>query len=286
VDKVVKKIRATEKQSRQNHLLGALPDDEFARIASQLEFVQMPLGTVLYESGDKMSHVYFPTTAIVSLLYIMENGGTAEIGIAGNNGLIGMALYMGGETTSSRAVVQRAGEAVRLKAADVRAEFARGGLFQNLLLRYTQSLMTQISQTAVCNRLHNIQQQLCRWLLINHDQLPADKLVMTHDLIANMLGVRREGVTQAAGSLQEMGVIKYSRGTITILDRKGIERIACECYQVVSDEYDRLLGEYIPDNLPAPTARSSASVRSALLKRKHSSKLPLNEAGISSPVER
>jgi len=265
---VVKKIRATEKQSRQNHLLGALPDEEFGRIESQLEFVQMPLGTVLYESGDKMSHVYFPTTAIISLLYIMENGGTAEIGIAGNNGLIGMALYMGGETTSSRAIVQRGGDAVRMKAADLRAEFARGGLFQDLLLRYTQSLMTQISQTAVCNRLHTIQQQLCRWLLINHDQLPADKLVMTHDLIANMLGVRREGVSQAAGRLQELGVIKYSRGTIYIVDRKGIESVACECYQVVSNEYDRLLGEYMRKNLPDPIAHISASVRQRTVKEK------------------
>lgn len=228
----------------------------------------MPLGTVLYESGDKMSHVYFPTTAIISLLYIMENGGTAEIGIAGNNGLIGMALYMGGETTSSRAIVQRGGDAVRMKAADLRAEFARGGLFQDLLLRYTQSLMTQISQTAVCNRLHTIQQQLCRWLLINHDQLPADKLVMTHDLIANMLGVRREGVSQAAGRLQELGVIKYSRGTIYIVDRKGIESVACECYQVVSNEYDRLLGEYMRKNLPDPIAHISASVRQRTVKEK------------------
>jgi len=258
---VVEKIIASEKQSRQNHLLEALPSEDFARIESQFEFVELPLGLVLYESGDKMSHIYFPTTAIISLLYIMENGGTAEIGIAGNNGLIGMALYMGGETTSSRAVVQSAGDAVRMKTADLRAEFARGGLFHDLLLRYTQSLMTQISQTAVCNRLHSIQQQLCRWLLINHDQLPANKLVMTHDLIANMLGVRREGVTHAAGSLQDLGCIKYSRGTITILDRKGIERVACECYQVVSDEYDRLLGEYLRKNLPNPIARNFASVR-------------------------
>ncbi len=258
---MLKKIKADENESRLNHLLGALPDEDFDRIKSQLEYLHLPLGKVLYESGDKMSHVYFPTTAIISLLYIMENGGTAEIGIAGNNGLIGIALFMGGETTSSRAVVQSAGDAVRMSAMDVRAEFARGGLFQNLLLRYTQSLMTQISQTAVCNRLHSIQQQLCRWLLINHDQLPANKLVMTHDLIANMLGVRREGVTQAAGALQEMGVIKYSRGTIYIVDRKGIERVACECYQVVSTEYDRLLGEYIRTNLPVTTSHNSASVR-------------------------
>jgi len=262
------KIKADENESRLNHLLGALPDEDFVRIKSQLEYIKLPLGKVLYESGDKMSHVYFPTTAIISLLYIMENGGTAEIGIAGNNGLIGMALYMGGETTSSRAIVQSGGDAVRMTAADLRAEFARGGLFQDLLLRYTQSLMTQISQTAVCNRLHTIQQQLCRWLLINHDQLPADKLVMTHDLIANMLGVRREGVSQAAGRLQELGVIKYSRGTIYIVDRKGIESVACECYQVVSNEYDRLLGEYMRKNLPDPITRTSASVRQRTVKEK------------------
>ncbi len=261
-------IDANGTKSHQNHLLEALTAEDFARIESQLEFVELPLGKVLYESGDKMSHIYFPTTAIISLLYIMENGGTAEIGIAGNNGLIGMALYMGGETTSSRAVVQSAGGAVRMTAADLRVEFARGGLFQNLLLRYTQSLMTQISQTAVCNRLHSIQQQLCRWLLINHDQLASDKLVMTHDLIANMLGVRREGVTQAAGTLQEMGIIKYSRGTITMLDRKALESVACECYQVVSTEYDRLLGEYLRTNLPDRIAPNFASVRQRTVKEK------------------
>ena len=259
---MLKKIKADENESRLNHLLGALPDEDFARIGSQLEYVSLPLGKVLYESGDKMSHIYFPTTAIISLLYIMENGGTAEIGIAGNNGLIGMALYMGGETTSHRAVVQSAGDAVRLRRADLLAEFERGGIFHDILLRYTQSLMTQISQTAVCNRLHTIQQQLCRWLLINHDQLPADKLIMTHDLIANMLGVRREGVTNAAGALQAMGIIKYARGTITVLDRKGIERVACECYQVVADEYDRLLGDYLRKNLPDPIVHGSTSVSS------------------------
>ena len=231
-----------------NHLLAALPADEFARLSPDLEPVSMSLGEVLYESGDKMTHIYFPTTAIISLLYIMENGATAEIGIAGNNGLIGIALFMGGETTSSRAVVQSAGDAVRMKAGDLKTAFALGGVFQNILLRYTQSLMTQISQTAVCNRLHSLEQQLCRWLLINHDQLQTDKLVMTHDLIANMLGVRREGVSIAAANLQKKGLIKYVRGTITVLDRKGLEAAACECYQVVKDEYDRLLGEYIPKN--------------------------------------
>ena len=231
-----------------NHLLTALPEGEFARIKSDLEPVSLSLGEVLYESGDKLTHVYFPTTAIISLLYIMESGATAEIGIAGNNGLVGIALFMGGETTSNRAVVQSAGDAVRMKGSAVKTAFALGGVFQNVLLRYTQSLMTQISQTAVCNRLHSVEQQLCRWLLINHDQLQADKLVMTHDLIANMLGVRREGVSIAAGHLQDMGLIKYVRGTITILDRAGLEATVCECYQVVVNEYDRLLGEYLPRN--------------------------------------
>jgi len=231
-----------------NHLLAALPADEFARLKPDLQPVSLSLGKVLYESGDKMTHIYFPTTAIISLLYIMENGATAEIGIAGNNGLIGIALFMGGETTSSRAIVQSAGDAVRMKSADLKTAFALGGVFQNVLLRYTQSLMTQISQTAVCNRLHSVEQQLCRWLLINHDQMQTDKLVMTHDLIANMLGVRREGVSIAAGNLQKKGLIKYVRGTITMLDRKGLETAACECYRVVIEEYDRLLGEYIPKN--------------------------------------
>jgi CRP-like cAMP-binding protein len=231
-----------------NHLLAALPADEFARLKPDLQPVSLALGEVLYESGDKMTHIYFPTTAIISLLYIMENGATAEIGIAGNNGLIGIALFMGGETTSNRAVVQSAGKAVRMKARELQTAFSLGGVFQNILLRYTQSLMTQISQTAVCNRLHSVEQQLCRWLLINHDQLQTDKLIMTHDLIANMLGVRRTGVSIAAGNLQRQGLIKYARGTITMLDRESLETAACECYQVVIDEYDRLLGEYISKN--------------------------------------
>jgi CRP-like cAMP-binding protein len=232
----------------QNHLLAALPAEEFSLVAEHLEPVILQLGKVLYESGDKLSHVYFPTTAVISMLYVMENGGTAEIGIAGNNGLVGFALFMGGETTASRAVVQIAGTAVRMRGDDVRKAFARGGVFQNVLLRYTQSLITQISQTAVCNRLHSVEQQLCRWLLINHDQLPADQLVMTHDLIANMLGVRREGVSIAASHLQQQGIIKYSRGTITIVDRDKLELVACECYRVVMEEYDRLLGAYVPSN--------------------------------------
>jgi len=232
----------------QNHLLAALPPDEYNRIKPHLETISMPLGKVLYESGDRMTHVYFPTTAIISLLYIMENGGTAEIGIAGNNGLVGIALFMGGETTTNRAIVQSGGRSVRMRAEAVRTEFAVGGMFQKLLLLYAQALMTQISQTAVCNRLHNIEQQLCRWLLINHDQLQTNELVMTHDLVANMLGVRRESVSLAAAELQNKDVIRYVRGTITILDRAKLENVACECYQVVMDEYDRLLGKYISKN--------------------------------------
>lgn len=246
---LVNKYTITAEDARANHLLAALPPDVLARIVPHLESVSLELGHVLYESGDRMTHIYFPSTAIISLLYIMQNGGTAEIGIAGNNGLIGVALFMGGETTSNRAVVQSAGNAIRMQADDLRREFKRGGVFQDILLRYTQSLMTQISQTAVCNRLHTVAQQLCRWLLINHDQLPADQLVMTHELIANMLGVRREGVTVAAGFLQEQGYITYFRGTVTILDRKGLEVICCECYKVVSDEYDRLLGNYVRKNI-------------------------------------
>jgi len=238
----------SENGALKNHLLAALPAAEFVRIEPRLEGVSLKLGEVLYESGDQMTHVYFPTTAIISLLYIMENGATAEIGIAGNNGLVGIALFMGGETTSNRAIVQSGGDAVRMRARDVQDAFSLGGVFQSVLLRYTQSLMTQISQTAVCNRLHSVEQQLCRWLLINHDQLQTDKLVMTHELIANMLGVRREGVSLAAHRLQEKGLIEYVRGTITILDRQGLEAEVCECYKVVINEYDRLLGTFIPKN--------------------------------------
>ena len=248
-------VTTSRSDSTRNHLLAALPDEDIARVNPRLEFVSLILGEVLYESGYKMTHIYFPTTAIISLLYIAQNGGTAEIGIAGNNGVVGIALFMGGDTTSNRVVVQSAGDAVRMKADEVRTEFKRGGVFQDVLLRYAQALMTQISQTAVCNRLHSVEQQLCRWLLINHDQLPGDKLVMTHDLIATMLGVRREGVTVAAGRLQDRGLIKYARGTVNILDRKGLERVCCECYKVVSDEYDRLLGQYIRKNIRRQAAR-------------------------------
>ena len=231
-----------------NHLLAALPADEFETLKPNLERVSLALGEVIYESGEMLEYVFFPTTAIISLLYVMENGSTAEIGMTGNDGLVGVALFMGGSTTPNRAVVQSAGNAFRLRAKALRFEFHLSGVFQNVLLRYTQYLMTQISQTAVCNRLHSVEQQLCRWLLINHDLLQSNKLIMTHDLIANMLGVRREGVSIAAGHLQKMKLIKYVRGTITMLDRKGLETAACECYQVVQEEYDRLLGTYISKN--------------------------------------
>ena len=228
-----------------NHLLSALPAEDFAGIKSKLEMVSCTLGEVLYESGDKMEYVYFPTSAIVSMLYIMKNGATAEIGIVGNDGLIGNALFMGGDTTTSRAIIQSAGHVVRMKARDLKEEFSKAGIFQQILLRYTQALMTQISQTAVCNRLHPIEQQLSRWLLLSHDRLDSDKLVMTHDLISNMLGVRREGITLAAQKLAKQKLIKNVRGTITVVSRQGLEEAVCECYQVVNDEYNRLLGRGI-----------------------------------------
>lgn len=228
--------------AQKNHLLAALPRAEFARVRSKLEPVSFELGEVIYESGDRMEHAYFPTTAIVSMLYIMENGATAEIGVIGNDGILGNALFMGGETTTSRAIIQSAGDAVRMTANDLKAEFALAGRFQEMMLRFTQALMTQISQTAVCNRLHPIEQQLCRWLLLSHDRLDSDKLVMTHDLISNMLGVRREGVTLAAQKLVMRKLIKSVRGTISVIDRQGLEDAVCECYEVVNTEYNRLLG--------------------------------------------
>jgi CRP-like cAMP-binding protein len=231
-----------------NHLLAALPADEYARLEPDMEMASLTLGEVIYESGEQLEYVYFPTTAIISLLYIMENGSTAEIGMTGNDGLVGIALFMGGSTTPNRAIVQSAGNAFRLPSKKLQSAFGLGGTFQSLLLRYTQYLMTQISQTAVCNRLHSVEQQLCRWLLINHDLLHSNELVMTHELIANMLGVRREGVSIAAGHLQDKGLIKYSRGTITMLDRAALESAVCECYQVVKDEYDRILGTYVSKN--------------------------------------
>lgn len=226
----------------ENRLLAALPGEEYERLLPHLEQVSFALGEVVYESGGQMAHVYFPTTSIVSLLYTMENGATAEMGLTGNEGVVGIALFMGGGTMPNRAIVQSAGGAIRMKAEALQNEFALGSQFQHLLLRYTQALITQISQTAVCNRLHAVEQQLCRWLLLSHDRVKADELVMTQELIADMLGVRREGVTVAAGQLQDAGAISYVRGRIKILDRRKLEAMACECYKVVRDEFDRLLG--------------------------------------------
>ena len=225
-----------------NRLLDKLPQEDYERLLPHLKPVSFSLGEVVYESGGQMEHIYFPTTAIISLLYLMENGSSAEMGVAGCEGLVGVALFMGGNTTPNRAVVQSAGAALRMRSKVLQDEFARGGEFQRLLLRYTQALMTQMSQTAVCNRLHTVEQQLCRWLLLSRDRLETDELVMTQELIANMLGVRREGVTHAAQRLQERGLISYVRGRILILDRTGLEAAVCECYKVVKDEYDRLLG--------------------------------------------
>jgi len=226
---------------RKNHLLAALPDAEWERWLQQLELVEMPLGKVLYESGSTLNYVYFPTTAIVSLLYVMENGASAEIAVVGNEGIVGISLFMGGESTTSRAVVQSAGHGFRLRARLMKDEFNRAGPVLHLLLRYTQALITQMAQTAVCNRHHSLDQQLCRWLLLSLDRLQSDELAMTQELIANMLGVRREGVTEAALHLQKAGLIRYVRGHITVLDRKGLEKRTCECYAVVKHEYDRLL---------------------------------------------
>jgi len=226
---------------RGNGLLAALPDAEWQHWQPRLERVDMKLGQVLHESGRTMSHVYFPTTAIVSLLYVMENGASAEIAVVGNEGLVGISLFMGGGSTPSRAVVQSAGEGWRLGAAAMKEEFDRAGPAMHLLLRYTQALITQMAQTAVCNRHHSLDQQLCRWLLLSLDRLGGNDLVMTQELIANMLGVRREGVTEAALKLQKAGLIRYSRGHISVLDRAGLEQRSCECYAVVKTEYDRLL---------------------------------------------
>jgi CRP-like cAMP-binding protein len=234
---------ATSIDARKNLLLAALPDTEWERWLPQLEPVALPLGQVLYESGDTLSHVYFPTTAIVSLLYVMENGASAEIAVVGKEGIVGISLFMGGESTPSRAVVQSAGNGFRLNAQVVKTEFNRAGPVLHLLLRYTQALITQMAQTAVCNRHHSLDQQLCRWLLLSLDRLQDNELMMTQELIANMLGVRREGVTEGALKLQHAGLISYSRGRITVLDRLGLEKRTCECYAVVKKEYDRLLPE-------------------------------------------
>ncbi len=226
---------------KDNRLLAALDAEVQDRLFPYLELVPFELGKVLYESGDALRHIYFPTDSIVSLLYVMENGASAEISLVGNEGLVGIALFMGGESTPSRAIVQSAGSSFRLSARRLRAEFDRHGALLTLMLRYTQALITQMAQTAVCNRHHTIDQQLCRWLLMSLDRLPTNKLVMTQELIANMLGVRREGVTTSARVLQKEGVIEYHRGEITVLDRNKLEEMCCECYAVVRDETDRLL---------------------------------------------
>jgi len=226
---------------RENHVLDALPAEDRERLFSHLTLVEMPLGSVLYESGEALRHIYFPTDAIISLLYVMNDGASAEIAVVGNEGAIGVSLFMGGETTPSRAIVQSAGFAYRLAGRRLKNEFERHGQLLHVLLRYTQSLITQMAQTAVCNRHHSVDQQLCRWLLLSLDRLPSSQLNMTQELIANMLGVRREGVTGAARKLQDLGVIRYSRGRITVLDRSKLEKLSCECYEVVKKETDRLL---------------------------------------------
>jgi CRP-like cAMP-binding protein len=234
-------VQALKPDPNMNRLLAALPDAQRALWLPQLELIEMPLGKVLYESGGQMTHVYFPITSIVSLLYVMENGSSAEIAVVGNEGIVGVSIFMGGGSTPSRAVVQSAGQGLRLRATVMMQEFNRSGPVLHLLLRYTQALITQMSQTAVCNRHHSVDQQLCRWLLLSLDRLQSNQLVMTQELIANMLGVRREGVTEAAGHLHRAGLIDYRRGRITVLDREALERRSCECYAVVKREYDRLL---------------------------------------------
>lgn len=235
-------VLARPSEPVENRLLAALPRNEYERLLPNLQQVSFSLGEVVYEFGGHLDYVFFPTTSIVSLLYTMENGSSAEMGLTGNDGVVGIALFVGGGTMPNRAVVQSAGTAIRLKAKVLQDEFALGGKFQQLLLRYTQALITQISQTAVCNRLHSVEQQLCRWLLLSHDRLKTDELIMTQELIADMLAVRREGVTVAAGHLQDAGAISYVRGRIKILNRQKLEVTVCECYQVVKDEFLRLLG--------------------------------------------
>ena len=238
---MAKSSRAAVQSPKENQLLAAMPEADYAALLPCLERVAMPLGQAVYESGGPQGYVYFPTTSIVSLLYVLADGATAEIAVTGHEGLVGIALFMGGETTPSRAVVQSAGHGYRLRASLLKKEFERGGPLQHLLLRYTQALITQMTQTAMCNRHHSVDQQLCRWLLLSLDRLPDNNLVMTQELIANMLGVRREGVTEAAGKLQAEGLIEYSRGKITVVDRERLELRVCECYAVVKREYDRLL---------------------------------------------
>jgi CRP-like cAMP-binding protein len=229
----------------QNHLLAALPTEERARLLPHLELVAMRLGDTVCESGAPMRYVYFPTTAIVSLLYVTENGASAEVAVVGNEGIVGVSLFLGGETTTSRAVVQSAGHAYRLKGPLLKDAFFRAGPMLRVLLRYAQALLTQMAQTAVCNRHHTVDQQLCRWLLLSLDRLSSNELAMTQELIANMLGVRREGVTEAAGKLQAAGLIRYHRGHITVLNRPGLEARVCECYQVAKKEFDRLLPDSV-----------------------------------------
>jgi CRP-like cAMP-binding protein len=235
---------------RDNQILAALPDEDAARLFPQLKLIEFPLGMSVYESGDVQPYIYFPTDSIVSLLYVLKDGASAEIAVVGNEGAIGVALFMGGETTPSRAIVQSAGAAYRLSSRAMKAEFDRHGEMMHLLLRYTQALITQMAQTAVCNRHHSVDQQLCRWLLLSLDRLSGARLKMTQELIANMLGVRREGVTTAAGKLQKLGVIRYVRGQITVLDRPKLEQLACECYAVVKKETDRLMPQHA-GTLPA-----------------------------------
>jgi CRP-like cAMP-binding protein len=226
---------------KENQLLAALPDDEYEILLPYLEAIAMPLGHVMYESGSKMTHAFFPVSSIVSLLYVMESGASAEIGVVGNEGLVGISLFMGGGSTPSRAVVQSAGTGFRLQARIVKEQFEESVALKHLFLRYTQALITQMTQTAACNRHHSLDQQLCRWLLLSLDRLSGNRLLMTQELIANMLGVRREGVTEAALKLQRAGLIRYTRGDIEVLDRPGLEQRSCECYKVVKEEYDRLL---------------------------------------------
>jgi CRP-like cAMP-binding protein len=240
-------------QPQQNHLLAAFPPSEQERLYSKLELVPLSLGAVLYESGDLLHHVYFPTDSIVSLLYVLADGASAEISVVGNEGMIGIALFMGGETTPSRAIVQSAGFAYRLAGQLLKDEFHRNGDVQLLLLRYTQALITQMAQTAVCNRHHSVDQQLCRWLLVSLDRLATNQLIMTQELIAYMLGVRREGVSEAAAKLEKLGVIRYARGHITVLDRAKLEDLCCECYAAVKKETDRLLPRVGMQELPIPT---------------------------------
>ena len=251
-------------KAESNLLLAALSAAELKRLRPHLELVKMPLGDVVYESGRPLDHVYFPSTCIVSLLYVLENGASAEIAVVGFEGVVGVSIFMGGETTPSRAVVQSAGEAYRLRSEAVKDEFKRGGAMQHLMLRYTQSLITQMAQTAVCNRHHSVDQQLCRWLLLSIDRLPSPEIVMTQELIANMLGVRREGVTEAAGKLQKEGLITYRRGHIKVLDRPRLEQMSCECYAVVRRETERLLPQPYPEPPPQSSRTTAPRPRKAV----------------------